>query len=164
MAYPDIDALTNPLATDPRVGHAQLHTDINEALRYGIRKATVTLSSADILALNTTPITLVAAPGAGKYLGIHKVLVHLTGSTTAYTLVDSVGVRLTGSTPFLSLATLLSGDTGNRTYQFSTLEPSGGTSAFENTAVDLYAIDGDPTLGDGGLVITVWYSIEDVPA
>lgn len=33
MAYPDsLDSLTNPLASDPRVGHATLHGDVNDAV------------------------------------------------------------------------------------------------------------------------------------
>jgi hypothetical protein len=46
-----------------------------------LRKATVTLSSADILDLHNTPVTLVAAPGAGKCLLPVRVVSSHTGHT-----------------------------------------------------------------------------------
>lgn len=44
----------------------------------------VTLSSAQILALNSTPITLIAAPGTGKLLLVSKVVGFNDFQTTAY--------------------------------------------------------------------------------
>lgn len=46
-----------------------------------LRVATVTLSSADILALHNTPITLLAAPGAGKINVIDEVIFSFTAGT-----------------------------------------------------------------------------------
>lgn len=164
MAYPDIDALTNPLATDPRVGHAQLHTDINEALRYGIRKATVTLSSADILALNTTPITLVAAPGAGKYLVPHAIVVWVGYGTTPYTVSDDLSIRyVTGDDISLDAATAaLFNFSGFR--KLILLDDIVGDDGIVNKGIEMYVRAGALTLGDGTLTVTVWYTVEDVPA
>lgn len=46
-----------------------------------IRTATVTLSSAEILALHTTPKTLLAAPGAGKINVIDEIIFSFTAGT-----------------------------------------------------------------------------------
>lgn len=56
----------------------------------------VTLTSAQILALNTTPQTLVAAPGAGKSISIDEIIFKAPASgATAYTGANAVEVRYT---------------------------------------------------------------------
>ena len=51
-------------------------------------ETTVSLTSANILALGTTPYQLLAAPGAGKYYEISKLTFEYKHITTAYTLAD----------------------------------------------------------------------------
>ena len=130
-----------------------------------IRKATVTLSSADILALHTTPITLVAAPGAGKWLLVHRTVGVLTYGTTAYSVADGISPFYDGGgQPLGDLTAMFQASA-------STVGVSPGASAYsaplssaENKAVVLTDGAGDPTLGDSTATITVWYSVEDVPA
>lgn len=204
MSYPDaLDDFTNPLASDPRVGHAALHGSINDAVEalqakvgtfsstpapgqvlfsedagvsywadfsavsafYGsFIKSTVTLSSADILDLHNTPVKLVAAPGAGKWVSLKHVDAYLTFGTVPYTVIDPPRIGYTDGAVYGGLpAGLL---TGTADGMFSSPYVSVGTFAATtavNTALSLYA-DGSPfTDGDGTLTITVWYSIEDVP-
>lgn len=161
MAYPDIDALTNPLAADPRVGHAALHTSVNEALRYGVRKATVTLTSADILALYDTPVEVVAAPGAGKHLVPHLVVPSTSGGTTPYTLADAVYLSV-GDGSWVEVTSLFS-LTGARTTTVVPAAVDFATTDVENGAITIGAVDDNPADGDGDVTFTVWYSIEDVP-
>lgn len=54
-----------------------------------IRRASVTLTNANVLALPTTPVQLVAAPGAGFYLAIWKICLKANFSTAAYTNVNA---------------------------------------------------------------------------
>ena len=159
MPYPDLDSLTNPAATDPRVGHALLHADINEALRYGVRKAIVPLSSADILDLHNTPIELVAAPGAGKWLNVHRVVGYYSHGTTEYVF--------TGGLMFLTFGSTSLGEF-DATANQDAITPWTTTvkvvaSEAVNAALVLFVTDAI-TDGDGTLTVTVWYSIEDVPA
>jgi hypothetical protein len=141
---------------------AQLVTDLLATGSF-LRKATVTLSSAQLLDLNSTSITLVAAPGAGKYLAITRVNAVLTYGTTPYTVADSVPVRV-GGVQSVSLASLLGAS------ESSVATMNGGDltavplSSLENGAIDIRASDSNPTGGDSTLTVTVWYSIEDVPA
>lgn len=44
----------------------------------------VTVSTAEILALNATPKTLVAAPGAGKFIAVNKIFLHYDYNSVAY--------------------------------------------------------------------------------
>lgn len=59
------------------------------------QRARVTLTSAQILALNTTPVQLIAAPGAGKYISVDEVVGFLRFGTTQYTGANAVEFRYT---------------------------------------------------------------------
>jgi hypothetical protein len=59
----------------------------------GIQSATVTLSSAQLLALNSSPVTIVAAPGAGKIIAPVALCMRNSGGT-AYD--DSASSNSTG--------------------------------------------------------------------
>jgi hypothetical protein len=168
VPYPDLDALTDPAASDPRVGHALLHRSVNDALRLGVRKATVTLSSADILDLHNTPVTLVAAPGAGKTV-IPTLFIASSGAgTTLYSVIDYTGVAVgtgagTGVTWVEELGGLTSGYSLTHVKRANTPNPL-LTTDFDNGGLTVYSVDGNAfTLGDFPLTITVWYTIEDVP-
>lgn len=70
--------------------HLHYHTDARGDLRYPpiydmpLKTATVTVSSAELLALNATPKTLIAAPAAGKALVLVAAELWLDYATTAY--------------------------------------------------------------------------------
>lgn len=122
-------------------------------------KATVTLSSADILALHTTPITLVAAPGAGKWLNVHRVTGYYSHETTEYVFTGALMIVTFGSTSLGEFDATANQDA------ITPLVPAIKVVASEqvNAALLLYVADAI-TDGDGTLTVTVWYSIEDVPA
>lgn len=162
MAYPDLDSLTNPLAADPRVGHAALHTSVNEALRYGIRKTTVPLTSADILDLHNTPVELVAAPGAGRFFVPHLIVARTSGGTTPYTVPDAVSIQV-GDASWVEVSSLFSVVTGEQVATFIPASVNYATTDVENGAMSIVATDANPTDGDGDVTFTIWYSIEDVP-
>lgn len=169
MPYPDLDSLTNPAATDPRVGHALLHADINEALRYGVRKAIVPLSSADILDLHNTPIELVAAPGAGKWLNVHRVVGYYSHGTTEYVATGGLMFLTFGSTSLGEFDCLANQDAITLGWKPAATSVPWTTTikvaASEAVNAALVLSVTDPlTDGDGTLTVTVWYSIEDVPA
>ena len=70
--------------------HLHYHTDARGDLRYPpiydmpLKTATVTVSSAELLALNATSKTLIAAPAAGKALILVAAELWLDYATTAY--------------------------------------------------------------------------------
>lgn len=125
----------------------------------GIIPATVTLSSAQILDLHNTPIELVAAPGAGKWLNVHRVVGYYSHGTTEYVF--------TGGLMFLTFGSTSLGEF-DATANQDAITPWTTTvkvvaSEAVNAALVLFVTDAI-TDGDGTLTVTVWYSIEDEPA
>jgi hypothetical protein len=204
VAYPaSLDDLTNPLASDPRVGHAALHGSVNDAIEaleakvgtgaftptfgtmlfseedgvsywadptaviayYGpFRKWSVTLSSADILDLHNTPIELVAAPGAGKWVHVHAKGEHLTFGTTAYVIVENAPSLYYDSESGLLIDGIQTVASAEDTIDArASAAVQAAASSIVNKAVVVALPGAALTDGDGTLTVTVWYSIEDVP-
>lgn len=57
--------------------------------------ATVTLTAAQVKALNTTPIALVAAPGAGNTIVVDRIFGKSVGDTAAFTGANALEFRYT---------------------------------------------------------------------
>jgi hypothetical protein len=126
-------------------------------------KATVTLSSAQILDLHNTPVTLVPGPGAGKWLLVHKVAGFNKYGTAAYTVPDDlIVVYETGGSAITGLGAVING----RAYDYHQNADlaSGVGNDTMNDSVVAKVVGGAITDGDGTLTVTVWYTIEDVPA
>lgn len=131
-----------------------------------LRKATVTLSSADILDLHNTPVTLVAAPGAGKWLVVHRWGTFYKYGTAAYATDSASPAFVLGNVtygndnPWPGVAA-----SSNRISSsvFELISNADDTDIV-NQALTLVANGSIFTDGDGTLTVTVWYTVEDVPA
>ena len=130
-----------------------------------------TVSSAEILALFTTPKEIVAAPGTGKLLLPFACSTELLFGTTPYTkgpgAIGSLAIIYSGS-PEDSSADLMVDDGiagGIFTQSADTVGRMSGNAGSnvradaENKGLSLYTDTDDPTLGDGTLVVTVIYHI-----
>lgn len=127
------------------------------------------LSSNDILNLNTTPITVVHSPGVGKYIDPLNIIGFYTFGTSAY--VPSSGTQLVftyGNTRlvyanFYSLSTgttFLSG-TQSRSLRATGPNQNAGLDSFGSNLPLTVSYDGtgNLTAGDGTLIIYVKYRI-----
>jgi hypothetical protein len=124
-----------------------------------VRKVKVSVSSAEILALFTTPKTLVAAPGAGKMILPLRVLVYGHFGTVAYT--GNTTLQIGNSTLFSTNLTAALGFSADQLATY-TLITNAGTStpaASINTALQLTTLSGNPTAGDSTVDIHVTYII-----
>jgi len=128
------------------------------------QRATVTLSSADILDLHNTPVELVPAPGAGKWLNVHNVTKYFAYGTVEYTAASDGVIYVAWGTTYDEYDWTVN-VAGSLDIIGATLV--GGThaaSSLVNQPLSACLGFGDElTLGDGTLTITVWYSVEDVP-
>lgn len=126
-----------------------------------LRKATVALASADILALNSTPFTLVAAPGSGKWLAVHKIIGILDFQTTAYLTGDGSSIQYDVGGYGIADPTTLLQQTSSRAEYLAASGPDTDIANVANKPIVLSAAG--VTLGDSPVTFIVWYSIEDVP-
>lgn len=125
--------------------------------------AKVTVTSAEILACNTAPVTLLPAPGAGLAHVIERVTIRnefLTGAYT-YTTIANLSYTDESGAPIIALLALfLEAAATTIMAGPSTLLTGAGasTSIVANAPVVFAAPDADPTTGAGSLVIDIWYN------
>lgn len=134
----------------------------------GFQVDETSLTSAQILALNGTPITLVAAPGAGLMIIPIVFVIRVVGVTAAYT--DGGGGAVTFSvgsmTATLSANTVFTGPTDGQESQqvflFTGLSTAANPSTNVNAALTISKATGNFAAGSGTSHITAYYTIEPV--
>lgn len=95
----DIDDNAGIVLTKINFGTGITSSQINEAI---LKTAEITLSSAEILALHTTPKELVAAPGEGKIIILDKLIISFSAGGTPYANGDNTGAYYNSDTVLLS--------------------------------------------------------------
>lgn len=139
-----------------------------EATESAIKFVDVTVSSAELLALNATPKQLVAAPGAGSALIFEGAVAFLDYNAAAYAGIASgedLAVKYTDSSglqvascetdPFLTA-------TADATRYIHPYKAASGNSAItpvENAALVLHMLTGEITTGDSPLKLRVYYRV-----
>lgn len=111
----------------------------------------VSLSSAQILSLNSTPVELLPAPGAGKVISVAKVVAVFTYGTATYVSAGNLNV-VQGANNIVQFGGLIT----NTADVIKDSAPSSAT-VLENTALDVTVTVGDPTTGDGTLDFEIFY-------
>lgn len=125
-----------------------------------IRYRTVQLTSAEILALNTTQKELVEAPGPGKVLEFVSMVSFLDYGGTAY---DSNGDLIVKLHTTAVSATIAQGDliqAGADAYNV-TQALSADEVLLANKALYLTCSSGNPGSGNGILIVHVAYRVHD---
>jgi hypothetical protein len=132
----------------------------------------IALSNAQLLNLFSAPVTIVAAPGAGKGIIVVAGIINFTFGTTAYVSNYNLEGLYYGPTREQSMNTIASILTGSAD-GFTALVPAGAfglPSAIDNVPILLYGPDptggGGPSAnmsgGDGTGSITAFYVIVDL--
>ena len=130
---------------------------------------TVTVTSAQLLALNATPKTLVAAPGAGFAIVPKRVVIYKPAGT-AYAGIasgeDLVLKYTNGSGAQCSSVIETTGFLDQTTAQTrvahapgSMTTVAGDYAPVANAALVLHLLSGEITTGDSPLYVRVWYDI-----
>jgi hypothetical protein len=125
-----------------------------------LKRAQVTLTTAQVLALNTTPIEVVAGI-TGKEIQVVNASMHLKYNTTAYA---------TNTNMVLKASSAAAADIQARV---GINETSDSLGSFDLTSTNLNIVTGDalvvsvdggdPTAGDSDIVVDVLYRITDLP-
>jgi len=125
-------------------------TTIIGDIRYP-KRFEVTVSSAEMLAIGATPVTVLLAPGTGRFLEAINVYARRQNSTIGYSSQTIVLQYITSGINAASFATELLTATGNGMYKATI-----ATDLTENNGFQLTTQSGaDPTLGDGDFIFYI---------
>lgn len=127
-------------------------------------QASIPISATQILTLNTAPVTLIPAPGAGFAIALELLVLEVIRTATQFTGGGAVGPVYAGATgTFLTenqmAAADVTGAAGIVTRLLSVGAPAGGVSLASNAAVQLFAGTGNFAAGTGTMRAFARYSI-----
>jgi len=125
---------------------------------------TITIPTASVLTLHSVPVSLVAAPGAGKAIIVESCLIEVTATSTAFAAGGVVAPVYHGATTALTANTLAAanintGTPGTTYWNLVEAQTANGSPITANAGVDLYAATQDFTTGTGSLKVQIWYSV-----
>ena len=126
-----------------------------------VQIATVSLTAAQILGMYATPVQLVAAPGAGKSIVLHRLLLRLVYGTTQFasggtvsaeydSVAHAAGTLATGT---IAAATI------NAAASSDNMLPGIAVAPTQNKGLFISNATGAFTTGDSTATVYVWYSI-----
>jgi len=142
----------------PLVEAVAYANQVNECIC--IKEASLTIASADVLTLNTTPIEIVAAPGVGFAIEVLSASFKMVYVTTQYATNFNIQILTSGAnTQQLEIDALNASVTTNRTFEKSFTNAPTATQLLENAAVNVTVETGDPTAGDSDITVYVTYRI-----
>lgn len=131
--------------------------------------ANVTITSAQLLALNATPITVIAAPGAGLFTIVRQWMAYKPAGTAYAGIASGEDISLkytNGSganlTPFLECTGFLDQTTAQVRYVggYASIAGFNGTIIpVANAAVVAHMLTGEITTGDTDLLLRIWYDV-----
>jgi len=125
-----------------------------------LKEASLTIASADVLQLNSTPLTIVPAQGVGTAIEVISASVKIDFNTTAYATNVNLTVGCSGATDVQhALQCLNSTVATNRRLNGQTATGTTDTQYLENTAVEVTVATGNPTAGDSDITVYVVYRV-----
>lgn len=127
----------------------------------GIKTVKVELTPAQIKTLGSSPVELIPAPGAGKYILVTGADVVLTYGTTPYNFGGVESLRLITDTAVQYQATI-QGYLNSANSFFARCLIGYGRAVVENKALTAFCSDGDATQGDSPITIYVHYMIGEL--
>jgi hypothetical protein len=125
--------------------------------------ASLTIASADVLTLNSTPITIVGAV-AGYAIEVVSASVKIDFNSAAYATNTTVSLICSGasSVQYRINACLNATTTSHRVGEQSTASLASDTQLLTNSDLHVYVAGGNPTAGDSDITVYVNYRL--IPA
>lgn len=101
------------------------------------KKVLVSLTSANLLAMNGTPVVVIAAPGAGKAIRLKSCVAIFDSTATTYANGGVIYLSYNNTTPITNnvAATFLTA--GDKVYQLNPLNSAAGINTLTNTALTI---------------------------
>lgn len=125
-----------------------------------IRCASLTIASADVLQLNSTPQTIVAAQGSGTVIEVVSAFVKIDFNSAAYATNTDINVVCSGATQSQFKDNVLAASVST----VRKLLPTSGLSATDTQLISNASLlvsvgTGDPTTGDSDIEVFVLYRV-----
>lgn len=126
-----------------------------------IRTASVTVATASVLTLNGTPVTLVAAPGAGKIVLIEEITAKLVFNSVAYTGSNALEFRYTNGSGAKVTADLAAAfiNSASGTNYATVKSVVTALTPVANAAVVVFVPTANPAAGNSDIIFTLKYRI-----
>lgn len=123
----------------------------------GSQTVQVTVPTASVLLLNTTPYTLVAAPGAGKIIAVDEIVAKIVFNSIAYTGANALEFRYTDGSGAKVSADIASTfiNTASGTAYASVKGVVTALTPVANAALVVRVPTADPAAGNSAIVFTV---------
>ena len=124
----------------------------------GIKQISITLSSAQILSIYSTPIEIIPAPGNGKFIEIMSASCKVDFNTTPYSANLLHLITDTATEPQFRNVKILTA-TGSVIWKFGeiTANDAADTQIIENKGIYVTSVSSDPVDGDSSITIYVCY-------
>jgi len=123
-----------------------------------LRQASLTITTAQVLALNTTPLEIIAAPPVGTAIEVTSAIMKLDFNTTQYATNTSLILENPSSTEMQCVNVINQAADAFSRFEFE-FGATAGVQYVENEAVNLTTLTGDPTAGDSDITVYVTYRI-----
>ena len=130
------------------------------AARLGIQKAELTMTAAEVKALNSTPLEIVAAQGAGTYIIPLSGTYIVREAGTAYATQTTLRGKFNGAAEadyFYTWNSVLAGT--SKLLKIADYANADNEDVLENTAFEIYAPTSDPTTGTGSVTVVMYYRV-----
>lgn len=139
----------------------QVHYGTHNSGVANIYEASIYITSAQILALNTTPVQIIPAPGIGKYIELVSASDLIIYNTTPYATNTSLVLSYTGGTARIAVDPFILVSTVSRKLGIieDTSVGAADTQIVENAALRVSVQSGNPTGGNSAIKINVLYRI-----
>lgn len=159
-------------ASTPKAGQLFYDTDL-DTLSFGdgvthigvqtdectcVQTVKVTLSSAQILNSFTTNIQLIAAPGAGKFIDVHSIVIKYNYVTSQYATNTSANIYI-GNSNYTVCNNININFSENTLEKLAMIDNIAPLSDLANKALIYEAITGNPTAGDGTIDVHITYTV-----
>jgi len=131
----------------------------------GVLFKDVVISSAEMLALHTTPKTLVAAPGAGLALAFDQAVFFLDYNSAAYAAIaggDDINIRYTNGAGVIVGTLETTGFLDLTADSYSIVKPAAGSLILPANAPLVASLGGAITTGNSPVAARVYYNIVDL--
>ena len=124
-----------------------------------IKSASLTITSAQVLALNSTPLTIVAAQGAGTAIEVISASVKVDFNTTAYATNTTILITTSGAAQYQSLFNSAVLASASSTFNSVGKSALAGTNLISNADLTVTVGTGAPTGGNSGITVYITYRV-----